>query len=83
MLELLELELLELELLELLDALPPELAAELTLKLTPLPPGCTAMPPSMGANPRAIVISQRAKSIVLSVLSVCAEQPTRTATAGR
>jgi len=63
---------------ELAPELPPELAPELapvlTLDVTLLRCGCTATPPSMGASPRAIVITQRVRSIVLSVLSVCTHQ---------
>jgi hypothetical protein len=46
--------------------------AELALGRIPLPGGCNAMPPSMGANPSAMVIIQRVRPIVFSVLSVCA-----------
>jgi hypothetical protein len=59
---------------ELPPELAPELAPELTLDMTLLPGGCNATPPSMGANPRTIVITQRVRSIVLSVLSVCGHQ---------
>jgi hypothetical protein len=51
----------------------PALAAALTLDVTLPPGGWVAMPPSMGANPRAIVKIQRARSIVLSVLTVCTQ----------
>jgi hypothetical protein len=59
---------------ELPPELAPELAPALTLDVTLLPGGCNATPPSMGANPRTIVMIQRVRSIVLSVLSVCAHQ---------
>jgi hypothetical protein len=69
--------------LELPDDLPPPLLLELPAALTlkcPLPAGrCKAILPSMGANPTAIVISQRVRFIVLSVLSVRASPPARRA----
>ena len=61
---------------ELLLDLPPPLGLELDAALmprcTPTTGRCIAMLPSMGAIPRAIVISQRVRPIVLSVLTVCA-----------
>jgi len=56
-----------------------ELPAALTLKCPLLAGRCKAMLPSMGANPTAIVISQRVRFIVLSVLSVRASPPARRA----
>ena len=71
---------------ELVPELPPDLAVELecepalesaevaALDLPLSPGGWGAMPPSMGVNPRAIAKIQGARSIVLPVLSVCANQ---------
>ena len=73
-------ELLVLLLEELLLDLPPdfpaalglELDAALTPRWKPAIGRWIAMLPSMGASPKAIVISQRVRPIVLSVLTVCA-----------
>jgi len=68
---------------DLVPDLPPAFELELAAALRPnlrLPiEPCITMPASMGARPRAIVISQRVRLIVLSVQTVCAIPPARRA----
>jgi hypothetical protein len=79
--------------LELPEDFPPELPEELPLEfplelLAEFIAACTpdrtllvvdddTIPPRMGVNPSAMVANQRTRSIVLSVHSVCTDQPIR------